>query len=128
MNKRLSTAALTLAVVAMSAPAAFAQNLSVAKPNNVVITDLGRFISSLVGVALIIAALMVFGFLILGGIEWITSGGDKGKTESARNKITAAVVGLAIVAAAYAIMQVIGFFFGIRIDDLQGSLNSVRPY
>jgi hypothetical protein len=43
----------------------------------------------------------------MGGIEWITSGGDKGKTESARNKITAAVIGLVILAASWAILGLV---------------------
>ena len=53
-----------------------------------------------------IGLLLVFMYLIWGGIDWITSGGDKGKTEGARNKITAAVIGLIVLAAAYAILQI----------------------
>lgn len=129
MKKNLKRAAAGVGALFASASLAFAQaNLSVSRPSNVKINDLGRFISSLVGLALIVAALLVFGYLILGGIQWITSGGDKGKTEAARNQITAALVGLAIVAAAYAIMQVIGYFFGFDIGNLQQSLDTVKPF
>ena len=130
MKKNLKRAAAGVGALFASASMALAQqaNLSVTRPSNVKIDDLGRFISSLVGLALIVAALLVFGYLILGGIQWITSGGDKGKTEAARNQITAALVGLAIVAAAYAIMQVIGYFFGFNIGNLQESLESVKPF
>src|SRR5512140_805018 len=93
----------------------FAQNLGVPKPPGFQIEDLGLFISKTVGAALIIAALLVFVYLVWGGIHWITSGGDKGKTEEARNRITAALVGLAIVAAAWAIIQLVAFFFGIDV-------------
>ena len=67
-------------------------------------TDFGDLINDLLKIVLAIGALLVFAYLIWGGIEWITSGGDKGKTESARNKITAAVIGLIILAASYAIL------------------------
>jgi hypothetical protein len=94
------------------------------------ITDPGRLISSFVSGAIVFALILVLFYLILGGIQWITSGGDKGKTEAARNKITSAVVGLAIVAAAWAIFTVIGYLFGVDIagSGLQESLEQIRPY
>ena len=69
--------------------------------------DLGSVINSVLSFALVIAALLVLFYLVWGGIEWITSGGDKGKTESARNKITSAIIGLIILAAAYAIFSLV---------------------
>lgn len=84
------------------------------------ISDLGKFIQALLTVTLGIVGLLVFIYLIWGGIEWITAGGDKSKTESARQKLTNAVIGLAIVAAAFAISQVLGNFFGIKVGaDIQ---------
>lgn len=74
--------------------------------------DIGNLINGVLSFVMVIAALLVFFYLIWGGIEWITSGGDKGKTESARNKITAAVVGLIILAASYAILLVALRFIG----------------
>ena len=74
---------------------------------------------SLVGLAisfiLIVAAVAFFFMLVLGGIKWITSGGDKGKTEAARNQITAGLVGLVIVFAAWAILTLIESFFGVSL-------------
>src|SRR3990172_227756 len=75
--------------------------------------------TTLVGLAisfvLIIAAIAFFFMLVLGGIKWITSGGDKGKTEAARNQITAGLVGLVIVFAAWAILTLIESFFGVSL-------------
>src|SRR3972149_8863832 len=68
-----------------------------------------------INLVLILAAVVFFFMLVIGGIKWITSGGDKGGTEVARNQITAALVGLVIVFAAWAIMQLIGGLFGITI-------------
>ncbi|MBI3956091.1 hypothetical protein HY339_02450 [Candidatus Gottesmanbacteria bacterium] len=83
------------------------------------ITNLGELISAAVGALLIIAALLAFFYLILGGIQWITSGGDKAGMEAARNKITHAVVGLIIVGAAWAIMILVQNFLGVSIIDKQ---------
>ncbi|KKQ24913.1 MAG: seg [Microgenomates group bacterium GW2011_GWC1_37_12b] len=75
-------------------------------------------ISALVVIALVVAALIFFFMLIFGGIKYITSGGDKGKAESARGMITAALIGLVIVFAAWAIVQLVQTFFGVSILDL----------
>ena len=64
---------------------------------------------------LIVAAIAFFFMLVLGGIKWITSGGDKGKTEAARNQITAGLVGLVIVFAAWAILKLVESFFGVSL-------------
>ncbi len=101
-------------------------SINIPVPGNVKITDVGMLISSLVGVLLILAALLAFFFLILGGIQWITSGGDKAGMEAARNKITHAIVGLIIVGAAWAIMLLIQNFLGVSI--IGGTLNFPKPY
>jgi len=67
---------------------------------------------------LIVAALAFFFILVMGGVNWIISGGDKAKTEGARNQITAALVGLVIVFSAWAIAQLLASFFGIEIFNL----------
>lgn len=79
-------------------------------------------VSGLIRLVLMVAALVFFFILVVGGIKWIVSGGDKAQTESARNQITAALVGLVIVFAAWAILKLIQTFFGI--DILQLSLPS----
>lgn len=81
---------------------------------------LGDIIAGLITLALIIAAIIFFFMLVIGGIRWIISGGDKAQTEAARSQITAALVGLVIVFAAWAIASVIGTFFNI---DIFGELN-----
>jgi hypothetical protein len=99
-------------------------NVGVPKPPGFQIEDLGLLISRAIGVALLIAGILVFVYLVWGGIQWITSGGDKAKTEEARSRITAALIGLAIVAAAWAVMQLISFFFGV---DVLGGGSSIQP-
>ena len=75
-------------------------------------------ISGFINLALVVAAIVFFFMLVVGGVRWITSGGDKANTEAARSQITAALVGLVIVFAAWAIAQLIGNLFGFNIFDL----------
>lgn len=75
-------------------------------------------ISAIIILVLIVAALIFFFMLVWGGIRYITSGGDKGQTEAARNQITAALIGLVIVFAAWAIINLVNLFFGINILSL----------
>jgi hypothetical protein len=79
------------------------------------VQDLGLLLSRFVGLLLVAAGIAAFFYLLLGGIQWITSGGDKAGTEAAREKITAALIGLAIVVTAWAIFLIIQRFFGLNI-------------
>jgi hypothetical protein len=83
-------------------------------PEGFFFTDAEGLVSTILRAVMLIAGLLVFAYLIWGGIEWITSGGDKGKTENARNKITAAVIGLVILAASYAIFQIVLSLLGVQ--------------
>ena len=74
-----------------------------------------QIVGGFINLMLLLAAIIFFFILVWGGISWITSGGDKANTEAARNRITAALVGLVIVFAAWAILQLIQVFFGITL-------------
>lgn len=78
-------------------------------------TDLGSFVSKSVSAVILVAGLATFMYLLYGGIQWISSGGDKGKIEEARNKITNGIIGLAIVASAWAVYLLVDYFFGIGL-------------
>lgn len=75
-------------------------------------------IGGFINLGIIVAAVIFFFMLVIGGIRWITSGGDKAQTEAARSQITAALVGLVIVFAAWAIAQLVGSLFGFSIFNL----------
>ena len=75
----------------------------------------GTLVGSLLSVSMVVAALLVFMYLIWGGFEWITSQGDKGKIEKARQRITGAVLGLVVLASVVALFIVIQEFVGIEV-------------
>lgn len=83
-----------------------------------------RMVSGAISLVLIVVSLIFFFILVIGGLKWITSGGDEKKVAAARAQITNALIGLVIVFAAWAIMQLIGTVFGITIlGDL-----TIKPF
>jgi hypothetical protein len=74
----------------------------------------GLFLSSVLRAIMVIAALSVLIFLIWGGMDWIFSGGEKAKIESARNKITGAVIGIVVLASSLAIFALVTSFLNIK--------------
>jgi quinol-cytochrome oxidoreductase complex cytochrome b subunit len=87
-------------------------------------SNIGSLINTALNLVMVVALLLVFLYLILGGIQWITSGGDKGKTEEARNKITAAVIGIIILAAAYALVTFVAYILGF--SDFSSAIQGVK--
>jgi hypothetical protein len=76
-------------------------------------------ISSIIGIMTILGAIWFIFQVIIGGIGWISAGGDKNKLQQARDRITNSLIGLIIVVAAWAILALVGIFFGwdILISD-----------
>lgn len=89
--------------------------ITISPPDQIKITDFGRLFTGAVSFLLLAAFILAFFYLILGGISWLTSGGDKGNIEAARNKILAAVIGLIIVASTWALFTLVGGALGYNI-------------
>ncbi|MBI5452347.1 hypothetical protein HY945_02705 [Candidatus Gottesmanbacteria bacterium] len=102
-----------------AAPVAAQVDISISKPPNLKIDNPGKLLGGVIGLILIISALAAFIFLIWGGVQWITSGGDKAGVEAAQHRIQAALLGLFIVFAAWAIMLVAGQFLGFDLSNLK---------
>jgi hypothetical protein len=69
------------------------------------------------------AGVLAFLFLLMGGIQWITAGGDKDAVEKSRRKITQALVGLVIVFSVYAILFIIRVLF--QVDLIQFNITKL---
>jgi TRAP-type C4-dicarboxylate transport system permease small subunit len=82
-----------------------------------------QFLRTVLNVMLGIAGVVSFIFLLWGGLQWILAGGDKEGTEKARKKITAALIGLAIVFSAYALLYILRVLF--NIDLIQVNLTQI---
>lgn len=81
-------------------------------------TCIGNLVSNAVSVAFIVAAIAFFVFLVIGGMSWLTSAGDKNKIETAQKYISNALIGLTIIAASYAVYTLVLDFFGIDLSAL----------
>jgi uncharacterized protein YacL len=68
-------------------------------------------VGNIVTILLVLAVILAIFFLIWGAIRWITSGGDKGKLDGARQAITAAIVGLILAFLAFFIINIISVIF-----------------
>lgn len=72
-----------------------------------------NMISGAISLLMLVVALVFFFTLIIGGLKWVMSDGDQKAVEGARSQITNALIGLAIVFAAFAIMTLIGKLFAV---------------
>jgi len=79
---------------------------------------LQKMLPNLIGLLFVIGAIVFLFIMLIGGIQWIASGGDKAALESARGKITNAIIGLVILLSTFAIIKLIETFFGISILTL----------
>jgi flagellar basal body-associated protein FliL len=71
-----------------------------------------------ISLVMLVVALVFFFILIMGGLRWVMSEGDQKAVEGARAQITNALIGLAIVFAAFAIMRLIEAVFGVSLFKL----------
>lgn len=78
-------------------------------------SDLGTFITRVFGAVMIVGGIALFIYLVYGGIQWVSSGGEKDKVKDARDKITQSIIGFAVLASAWAIFKLVDYFFGIGI-------------
>ncbi len=70
-------------------------------------------ISSIIGVFTIAAFVWFLIHILVAGLRWLESEGDKNKLEEAQNRLTNAFIGLIIVVAGWGILALASEFFGI---------------
>jgi hypothetical protein len=74
-----------------------------------------NIISVIITYLYIAAVFLALLFIIWGGINWITSAGDKQKLAQAKQKIVFALIGLIVAFLAFFIIKTIGTFFGVTL-------------
>lgn len=79
------------------------------------VSNVTNVVKNLIRFVLLIAFVLAFVFLIIGGLKWITAGGDEKAVGSARGTITAALIGLVVVLVSYALIVLIETFFNVSI-------------
>lgn len=76
---------------------------------------ISRLLSTLINLAFLAGAVFFFFVLIMGAISWIGAGGDKGKLEDAKGKITSALIGIVVLFGIYAALSILQNFLGVQL-------------
>lgn len=124
--RKIISAFTALTPFAFLAPRAFAAgiNINTCPPGNfsalcLGASDLGKVIANGINFVFVVAALLALVFLIMGGVKWLTSQGEKEGVNKARETIVAAVVGLVIIFLSYLIVNfVLNLFVGVSLFNL----------
>ena len=66
---------------------------------------LPKAIEKIVNAIILVLGIVAVIFVIIGGVQYMTSSGDSGKTEKAKKTIIYALIGLVICALSYAIVN-----------------------
>ena len=87
---------------------------------------INKFIQGLFSMFMLIGFLYFAWYFILGAYHLISTEGDKGKFQIAKDQFTHAFMGLAILFSVFAVLKLIGVIFGIDgLDNLQLSWPSL---
>lgn len=89
------------------------------------IDALTRVISVTVGIMTVVAFIWFVLNVIIGGINIISSEGDKQKLELARHRIFNGIIGIVVVVVAIFFVSLIGSIFGIPFLDLPKLFNQI---
>lgn len=90
-------------------------------------SEFASLIGSLISIVLPVSALLLLLYIIWGAVEWITSGGDKGKLEKARQRITTGIIGIIIVSATVSLFMIMQQILDICVLNFWNTTNCAMP-
>lgn len=83
-----------------------------------------KFFTIFLRYAIIIGSMILLFNLVVAGIQWIAAGGDSGKIEKARTRITQSIVGILLLSASVAIFMIINQLLGSPITIIKSGSSS----
>jgi len=89
--------------------------------------DIVSVIRAIIRFIIVVAFILAFVFLLIGGIRWITAGGDEKGVAAARGMITSALIGLVIVLVSFAIIRLVEVFFDVTIISGDVTVPGITP-
>jgi len=119
MKKIIFPLVILLAVVALQAGPAFAASIEFGNP--VSASDLSTLLTNIMSYLKKIAGSIALIFIILGGILYMVSAGDKERMEKAKNTIVYAIAGFAIVVASSTFTTEIQNVLGSSVTSTSGT-------
>lgn len=85
-----------------------------------------KLISNVLVVLTIVSGLAFTLYFLLGGLNWITAGGDKGKIDKAKAMMTGGATGIIVIVVSYAIVWIVGKAIGLDILNPAAVLNTIK--
>ena len=79
------------------------------------IKDLEVVFRNVLNIVVRFAGVAAFIMIIIGGFQYLTAGGDPKKAESAKNTLTYAILGLALIIISWFILKFIQEFTGVEV-------------
>lgn len=80
--------------------------------------SIGGILGAILNVVFYVGIALSIIFLIIGGIKYITAGGDETNIAAARGQITNAIIGFVVVIAAFSLKAIIKNLIGVDVTGL----------
>ncbi len=74
---------------------------------------IGGIVSAILPYVFVLAGLLLFVYLLIGGFGLMMSGGDPKAMDAAKSKITSAVIGFVIIFVSFWLIQILQVIFGL---------------
>lgn len=87
------------------------------------IGSLGGLFENILGVALSLIGLTTFIMILVGGLKYLTSGGDPKQMEAAQSTLTYGIIGLVLAIGSWFILLAIQGFTGVEVTQFNVGLN-----
>lgn len=71
-------------------------------------------VSAVVAFLLPLGGVALFGYLVWGGFEFLTSAGNPEKLKSGKERITAALIGFILLVLSYTLTRIVASIFGLE--------------
>ncbi len=84
-----------------------------------------KLISNVLVVFTIVGGIAFALYFLLGGLNWITAGGDKGKIDKAKGMMTNGAIGIIVITVSYAITFIISKALGLDILNPGTIINGI---
>jgi len=88
---------------------------------------LANIISMVIGIMTIGAGIWFLFQTIIAGYGYMSAGGDRERIQTAGRKLTNALIGIAVVVAAYGLLALLSSFMGIKFLDIGSAINLLTP-
>ncbi len=86
-----------------------------------------KLLSNIIGFITLLGGLFFIVYLFLAAFDWLSAGGDSGKVEKARNRMTQGVLGLIVMVMAYSIIGIISHIIGLDLINLGDTIKTLKP-